>query len=124
LQQAIYPQDFTYTENHGNSPRYKGSLTIQISTPHEIMIYFTGGKSSTSDLPLKVRHLPPVKIIFSMPSNYPTKESLQFELECCWMCSDWIRVLEKKLLKIWKEERDVVCILCRCINKYVKKVKN
>ncbi|CAI2165145.1 6556_t:CDS:2 [Funneliformis geosporum] len=104
--EAIYPQDFTYTENHGNSPRYQGSLTIRISTPHEIMIYFTGGKNSTNDLPLKVRYLPPVKIIFSMPSDYPIEESLHFELECCWMRCEWIRLLEEELLKIWEEERD------------------
>jgi hypothetical protein len=110
LKQAIYPQDFTYTENHETSPRYEGSLTIRISIPHEIMIYFTDGKNLTSDLPLKVRHLPPVKIIFSMPSNYPD-ESLQFDLECCWMRLEWIKRLEKRLLKIWEEERDVVCLL-------------
>jgi hypothetical protein len=74
------------------------------------MIYFTGGNNLISDLPLKVRHLPPVKLIFSMPSNYPTEECLQFELECCWMQRDWIRRLEKRLLKIWEEERDVVCL--------------
>ncbi|CAG8563481.1 4998_t:CDS:2 [Funneliformis mosseae] len=106
--EAIYPQDFTYTENHGNSPRYQGSLTIRISTPHEIMIYFIGGKNSTSDLPLKVRHLPPVKIIFSMPRDYPIEESLHFELECCWMRCEWIRLLEEELLKIWEEEKDVI----------------
>ncbi|RIA92785.1 hypothetical protein C1645_723143 [Glomus cerebriforme] len=75
------------------------------------MIYFTGGRNLIGDLPLKVRHLPPVKLIFSMPSNYPIEESLQFELECCWMRWDWIRRLEKRLLKIWEEERDVVCLL-------------
>ena len=109
LKQAIYPQDFTYTENHENSPRYEGSLMIRISIPHEIMICFTG-KNLTSDLPLNVRHLPPVKIIFSMPNNYPD-EPLQFELECCWMRLGWIKELEKRLLKIWEEERGVVCLL-------------
>ncbi|GBB93985.1 hypothetical protein RclHR1_02270009 [Rhizophagus clarus] len=106
--EAIYPQDFTYTENKENPSRYEGSLTIQISLPHEIMICFIDDKNLISDLPLKVRHLPPVKLIFSMPSNYPMEDCLQFELECYWMQRDWIRRLEKRLLKIWEEERDVI----------------
>ncbi|CAG8494145.1 20498_t:CDS:2 [Cetraspora pellucida] len=104
---AIYEQDFTYTENT-KPPRFRGALSIKISLPQENLIFFTGGRNGGGDPPLKVRYLPPVKIIFSMPSDYPSQEALEFDLECLWMRWDWLRKLERKLLQIWKEKKDVV----------------
>ncbi|CAG8524690.1 1925_t:CDS:2, partial [Scutellospora calospora] len=104
---AIYEQDFTYAENSIEAPRFRGAFSIKISLPQESLIFFTGERNASSDPPLIVRYLPPVKIIFSMPSNYPNKEALKFELECLWMRWDWLRKLEKKLLQIWEEKKDV-----------------
>ncbi|CAG8492359.1 5975_t:CDS:2 [Racocetra fulgida] len=103
---AIYEQDFTYTENT-KAPRFRGALSIKIFLSQESLIFFTGGRNG-GDPPLKVRYLPPVKIIFSMPSDYPSQEALEFELECLWMRWDWLRKLERKLLQIWEEKKDVV----------------
>ncbi|KAF0520820.1 RWD-domain-containing protein [Gigaspora margarita] len=105
---AIYEQDFTYTENSIKAPRYRGALSIKISFPQENLIFFTGGRNVSSDPPLKVRYLPPVKIIFAMPSDYPNQKPLEFELECLWMRWDWLKKLERKLLQIWEEKKDVV----------------
>ncbi|CAG8536946.1 14435_t:CDS:2 [Dentiscutata erythropus] len=105
---AIYEQDFTYTENSIKAPRFRGVLSIKISLPQEDLIFFTGERNASSDPPLKVRYLPPVKIIFAMPNDYPNQKALKFELECLWMRWDWLRKLERKLLQIWEEKKEVV----------------
>ncbi|CAG8475736.1 16581_t:CDS:2 [Acaulospora colombiana] len=104
--EAIYSNDFTYTETPNSTSRYRGALSTEISLSQEISIFFAGGINAGD--PLKVRHLPPVKIVFSMPAGYPTDEPLEFAIECCWMRWDWIKMLERKLHQIWEEEKDVV----------------
>ncbi|CAG8582921.1 7621_t:CDS:2 [Paraglomus occultum] len=105
--EAIYSQDFTYTDIADASPRFRGVLTVELALPDEVLVYFANSKNA-NEAPLKIKHLPPVKIIFEMPDDYPTKEVLCFQLECCWMRWDWLQMLERKLRDIWEEERDVI----------------
>ncbi|KAG9291991.1 hypothetical protein G9A89_017890 [Geosiphon pyriformis] len=113
--EAIYPQDFTYTDKPEASPRYEGSLKILVNLPEKITIYFVEPDepnltdvTQRSLVPLRVQYLPPVTINFSMPNGYPEQEALDFSIECCWMEREWLVRLQEKLKEIWENVHDAV----------------
>ncbi|CAG8535453.1 8573_t:CDS:2 [Ambispora gerdemannii] len=115
--EAIYPQDFTYTETQNSIPQYIGSFSVRVTLPNEIRVCFSShainGDSninliSTNEEILKIRYLPPIIIDFSMPALYPEREGLDFTVKCCWLSDNYRLSLKNKLQEIWEEERDVV----------------
>ncbi|RKP08906.1 hypothetical protein THASP1DRAFT_29294 [Thamnocephalis sphaerospora] len=114
--EAIYPDRFNY--------RYH--IDRNIGTAHVFVVAEDGewwnivtrnadrkGKEpelgeATGEMVLQVRHMPPVRIDFTLPPGYPYSTPPTVRLECEWIDDDALRATEALLRDAWAKERDMI----------------
>ncbi|KAI8055638.1 hypothetical protein BDF22DRAFT_671230 [Syncephalis plumigaleata] len=102
--QTIFPDTLTY--NYTEDIGYHGVLCIpiELDNDHPIAVEDQQTPSITNE----VRHLPPIKLSFRLPYNYPYDTAPHLSLTCSWLSATAIAILQEQLEQEWSMVKDVI----------------
>ncbi|XP_046674597.1 LOW QUALITY PROTEIN: E3 ubiquitin-protein ligase RNF14-like, partial [Homalodisca vitripennis] len=67
----------------------------------------------TAQTDFAVSHLPPLRLIASLPQSYPSQSSPDFVLSCCWLPKHKLDKLVVQLQSLWEENQcEILFIWC------------
>lgn len=59
---------------------------------------------------IRIAHLPPITLTFKLPQNYPSEAMPDFSISCSWLPFAKMRLLTKKLIDLWAENKGIVVL--------------
>jgi E3 ubiquitin-protein ligase RNF14 len=103
----IFDQDiYQADEEKDKNELPGGTFTILLHLPHSFVLIIQA--SGCIDKEILVRYLPPVRLYFQLPYDYPSSSPPLFALSCIWLSLSQLRRLCFKLDDIWEENRGEV----------------
>ena len=94
-------QSFQYPDS-----RFGGRLDISPSLNEDLKLSWSSKQADN----VTVQHLPPITIEFCQPLDYPSKSSPAFKLNCLWLTSSQLQLLEQEFRKIASENEQLVIL--------------
>ncbi|KAJ2375049.1 hypothetical protein IW150_002763 [Coemansia sp. RSA 2607] len=100
---AIYGEyaDDTARFEYNAAQPVSGSVEVEIDTSVAQQLLQNIDIDSHTD----IRHLPPIKMTFTLPPAYPLIDAPQIEVSCCWLDEKAIEAAKRQLADIWQLER-------------------
>ncbi|RKP11040.1 hypothetical protein THASP1DRAFT_27213 [Thamnocephalis sphaerospora] len=111
--EAIYQDDFECI--HAPSGGYSGRIAVHVhSTDTAAVVEKTTPDNAQPPKARHVENLPPVTVMFALPSGYPRAAPPRLSVMCSWLTREQRLELERRIGALWDEEQDVV--LFRCVD--------
>ena len=110
LEAILPPDDFSYYED-----TLQGELSIHPDLlDSDILVRVQSAEASArpaSPPEFRIRFLPPVQIKFKLIRDYPEREPPEFWFECRWLTEGHRGMLERRLMKLWREAAEGSVVL-------------
>ncbi|KAJ1720246.1 hypothetical protein LPJ53_005097 [Coemansia erecta] len=91
-----------YGEYADDTARFEYSSAQPVSGSVEVEVDPGVAQQLIEGIDMSIRHLPPIKMSFTLPPAYPLRDAPQIDVSCCWLDGQAIEAAKRQLADIWE----------------------